>query len=43
MDESGLVQESELIDVHLMHWGSGHDDPQFREEFTSLPEHCQFK
>ena len=43
MDYSGIVQESEAMDVHLMHWGGGHDDPQFREEFISLPEHCRYK
>ena len=43
MDYSGIVQDSGITDIRLMHWGSGHNDPQFKNEFISLPEHCRYK
>ena len=41
MDYSGIVQDSGITDIHLMHWGDG--DDVFKQEFISLPEHCQHK
>ena len=41
MDTSDLVKESNVTDVHLMHWGDGEE--VFKREFISLPEHCSHR
>ena len=41
MDTSDLVKESNLTDVHLMHWEDGEE--VFKREFISLPEHCSHR
>lgn len=41
VSESGIVQDSDLTDVHLMSWGD--DANNFKKSFKSLTEHCDYR